>query len=57
MHVAVAQVLYDNPPSADIIMIGPPTGGNESDVEEENEDDVGDTGMPQEVSSELIVQQ
>ena len=57
MHVAVAQVLNDNPPYADIIMIGPPTGGNENDVEEENEDDVGDTGMPQEVSSELIVQQ
>ena len=57
MHVAVAQVLNDNPPSADIIMIGPPTGGNESNVEEKNEDDVGDTGMPQEVLSELIVQQ
>ena len=56
MQSAIDQVIDDESP-ADIILIGPPLGGLESDQEDENEDNVTDNGLPLEVSSELVVQQ
>ena len=52
---AINQVDEDNPETADIIMIGPPTGGQDSDIEEENDDALKDTDMPTEVTVELEV--
>ena len=42
--------------TADIILIVSPLHGNESDEEEEDKDSVQDSGLPDEVSSELVVQ-
>ena len=52
---AINQVDEDNPETADIIMIGPPTGGQDSDIEEENDDALKDTDMSTEVIVELEV--
>ena len=38
-----------------IILIGPPLVGNESDKKEEDEDLLQDSGLPYEVSRELVV--
>ena len=58
MESAIDQVLEDDSSSAaDIILIGPPQGGYETDQEEENEENVPDNGLPNEVSSELVVHQ
>ena len=47
---AINQVDEDNPEIAEIIMIGPPTGGQDSDIEEENDDALKETDMPAEVT-------
>ena len=52
---AINQVDEDNPETADIIMIGPPTGGQDSNIEEENDDALKGTDMPVEGTGELEV--
>ena len=52
---AINQVDKDNPETADIIMIGPPTGGQDSDIVEENDDALKETDVPAEVTGELEV--
>ena len=52
---AINQVDEDNPETADVIMIGPPTGGEDSDIEEANDDALKETDMPAEVTGELEV--
>ena len=47
---AINQVDEDNPEIAEIIMIGPPTGGQDSDIEEENDDALKETDMSAEVT-------
>ena len=56
MQPAIDEIVadYENS-SADIILIGPPAGGYETDNEEEDEDAVAETGLPNEVSSEMVV--
>ena len=49
---AINQVDEDNPETADIIMIGPPTGGQDSDIEEENDDALKETDIPAEITGE-----
>ena len=45
----------DENSSADIILIGPPAGGYETDNEEGDKDVVAETGLPNKVSSEMVV--
>ena len=57
MNDAINQIEADDPQSADIVMIGPPTEGQDSDLEHEDEDFVTETGLPDEVAGELEVMQ
>ena len=52
---AVSQIENDDSDSADVVMIGPPTGGHDSDVENEDEDVLKTTGLPDEVAEEIEV--
>ena len=56
MQPAIDEIVADDEDSsADIILIGPPAGGYETDNEEEDEDAVAETGLPNKVSSEMVV--
>ena len=56
MQLATDEVVTDDENfSADIILIGPPAEGYETDNEEKDEDTVAETGLPNEVSSEMVV--
>ena len=55
MESSTDQVFVNDSSAADIIIIGPPQGGYETDQEEENEENVPDNGLSYEVSSELVV--
>ena len=55
MQLATDEVVTDDENfSADIILIGPPAEGYETDNEEKDEDTVAETGLPNEVSSEWL---
>ena len=54
---AINHVDEDNLETADSIMIGPPTGGQDSDIEKENNDALKETDMLAEVTGELEVLQ
>ena len=57
MHAALVHVKINDLQSIDIVIIGPPIVGNDSDLEEDiNEDQITDS-FPEEVSSELIFMQ
>ena len=52
------QVEEDDPKAADIILIGPPTGGVDTDLEDDDEnEDVSESGLPKEVCGELEIHQ
>ena len=55
MQPAIDEIVadYENS-SADIILTGPPAGGYETDNEEEDEETVAETGLPNEVSSKWL---
>ena len=46
---AVNQVEEEKPKTADILMTGPPLGGQESDLENDNDDSLCVDGLPNEV--------
>ena len=46
MASAVNQVEEEKPETADIALIGPPLGGQESDLENENDDSLCADGLP-----------
>ena len=50
---AVRQIENDDSDSADVVMIGPPTGGHDSDMENEDEDVLKTTGLPDKVAGKL----
>ena len=52
---AVSQIENDDSDSADVVMIGPPTGGHDSDMENEDEDVLKTTRLPDEVAGEIGV--
>lgn len=57
MHAALVHVKINDLQSIDIVIIGSPIVGNDSDLEEDiNEDQITDN-LPEEVSSELIFMQ
>ena len=49
----LSQIENDDSDSADVVMIGPPTGGHDSDMENEDEDVLKTTGLPDEVAGEI----
>ena len=53
LNDAISQIKNDDPETADIVMIGPPTGGAESDTE--SEEILEATGLPNEVAGEVEV--
>ena len=55
MASGVNQVEEEKTETADIIMIGPPLGGQESDLENENDDSLCVDDLPNEVSCKLEV--
>ena len=55
LNDAISQIENDDPETADIVMIGPPTGGADSDMESENEEILEATGLPNEVAGEVEV--
>ena len=52
---AVSQIENDDSDSADVVMIGPPTGGHDSDMENEDEDGLKTTGLPDKIAGETEV--
>ena len=52
---AVNEVEKEKPETADIVMIGPPLSGRESDLKNENDDLLCAGGLPKKVSCELEV--
>ena len=55
LNDAISQIENNYPEMADIVMIGPPTGGADSDMESENEEILEATGLPNEVAGEVKV--
>ena len=55
LNDAISQIENDDPETADIVMIGPHTGGEDSDMECENEEILDATGLPNEVAGEVEV--
>ena len=53
LNDAISQIENDDPEAADIIMIRPPTGGEDTDMESENEEILDATSLPNEVSGEV----
>ena len=45
LNDAISQIENDHPETADMVMIGPPTGGGDSDKESENEEILDATGL------------
>ena len=52
---AVNQIQDDDPESADVVIIGPPTGGQDSDLENEDDEILNTTGLPEEIAGEVEV--
>ena len=52
---AVNQIQDDDPESADVVIIGPPTGGQDSDLENEDNEILNTTGLPEEIAGEVDV--
>ena len=55
LNDAISQIENDDPETADIVMIGPHTGGEDSDMECKNEEILDATGLPNEVAGEVEV--
>ena len=57
LNGAISQIENNNPKIADIpvVIIGPPIGGEGSDVESESEEILYATGMPNEIAGEMDV--
>ena len=55
LNDAISQIENNDPETADIIMIKPPTGGENSDTESKNEEMLDATGLPNEVAGEVEV--
>ena len=55
LNDAISQIENDDPDTADIVMIGPPTEGADSDMESENEEVLEATGLPNAVAGEVEV--
>ena len=55
LNDAISQIENDDPETADIVMIGPPTGDADSDMESENEKILETTGLPNEIAGEVEV--
>ena len=49
----VNQIQNDDPESADVVIIGPPTGGQSSDLENEDKEILNTTGLPEEIAGEV----
>ena len=52
---AVSQTEEVDPDTADVVIEGPSTGGQDTDLENENEDALNTDGIPNEVSGEVEV--
>ena len=52
---AVNQIQDDDPESADVVIIGTPTGGQDSDLENEDNEILNTTGFPEELAGEVEV--
>ena len=50
---AVNQIQDDDPESSDVVIIGPPTGGQDSDLENEDDEILNTTGLPEEIVGEV----
>ena len=46
LNDAISQIENNNPETADIVMIGPLTGGEDSNMESENQEILNATGLP-----------
>ena len=55
LNDAISQIENDDPETADIVMIGPHTGSEDSDMECKNEEILDATGLPNEVAGEVEV--
>ena len=55
LNDAISQIENDDPETAGIVMIGPPTGGAYNDMESENEDNLEATGPPNKIAGEVEV--
>ena len=55
LNDAMRQIENDDLETTDIVMIGSPTGGADSDMESENEEILEVTGLPNEVAGEVEV--
>ena len=53
MDNAISQIENDDPETADVVMIGPPTGDEGSDMKSENEEILDATGLPDEFAGEV----
>ena len=51
----ISQIESDDPETADLAKIEPPTGSEDSDVESENKEILDATGRPNEVATEVKV--
>ena len=49
------QIQDDDPESADVVITGPPTGGQDSDLENEDNKILNTTGLPEEIAREVEV--
>ena len=52
---AINQIQDDDPESADVVMIGPRTGGLDSDLENEGDKILNTTGLPKKIAGEVEV--
>ena len=50
---AVNQIQDDDSESTDIIIIGPPTGGQDSSLENEDNETLNTTGLPKEIAGKV----
>ena len=57
LNDAISQIENDDPKTADIVTIGPPTGGEDNDMESENEEILDATSLPNQVAGEVEVLQ
>ena len=55
LNDAISQIENDDHETADIVMIGPPTGGEDSNMESENEEILDATGLPNQFAGEVEV--
>ena len=55
LNDAISQIENDDPETADIVMIGPRTGGEDSDMESKNKEILDATGFSNKVAGEVKV--